>query len=136
MQRVSALSGFPRLGAYLVGAACLIGACSAAAVDLQGRWVGYWDCGNSRATRNHFVLDIAGNSARFQVPIGTATVAGSVGNDSIDLNVEQWASRAPEPQNTVTGITGEYLPAAGAGTRSDRGLVDDAGCGISRVVRR
>lgn len=111
MQRSARVTGL----SYLLAAFCMIGACSAIAADLQGRWVGYWYCGN-RTTGTHFVLDIAGNSARFQVPIGIANLAGNVGDDSIDLNVEQWLGRAPAPQNTVTGITGNYLPAAGVMT--------------------
>jgi hypothetical protein len=115
MQRSTGLSGLRHLARCLLGALCLAGAWSAAAADLQGRWVGYWDCGN-RATRNYFVLDIAGNSARFQVPIGIATVAGTVDDDGIDLKLEQWVTRAPRAQNTVTGITGAYQVAAGVMT--------------------
>lgn len=115
MQRSLDLSGLPRLATFLLVTLCLAGAWPAAAADLQGRWVGYWDCG-SRETRSHFVLDIAGNSAHFQTPIGIATVAGTASGDGIDLKVEQWETRAPSPQKTVTGIAGAYLDTAGAMT--------------------
>ena len=84
MQRTAGFSGLSQLASFLLGALNLVCACSANAADLQGRWVGYWYCGD-RATGTHFVLDIAGNSARFQVPIGIANLAGNVGDDSIDL---------------------------------------------------
>ena len=87
MRRSAGLFLFPRLAGCLLGAMYLVGAYSAVAADLQGRWVGLWYCGD-RTTREYFVLDIAGNSARFQVSLGVATVAGTVGRDGIDLKVE------------------------------------------------
>jgi len=115
MRRSAGLSLFPRLAGCLWGVMYLVGAYSAVAADLQGRWVGLWYCGD-RTTREYFVLDIAGNSARFQVSLGVATVTGTVGGDDIDLKVEQWETRAPPPRNTVTGITGAYHAAAGVMT--------------------
>ena len=97
MQGSARKTGLPQLVYRLLGALCLVCARNTAAADLQGRWVGYWACG-SRPTGTHFVLDITGNSARFQVPIGIANLAGNVADDSIDLNVEQWLGRiAPVP---------------------------------------
>ncbi len=115
MRRSAGLFLFPRLAGCLLGAVYLVGAYTAVAADMQGRWVGLWYC-EDRITRDFFVLDIAGNSARFQVSLGVATVAGTVGGDDIDLKVEQWETRAPPPKNTVTGITGAYHAAAGVMT--------------------
>jgi len=84
------------------------------ATELQGRWVGYYECANMQ--RNYFILDIADNSARFEMPDGVLNVAGTVGSDKISLQVQQWVTKQRHAANTVMGIAGEYIDAAGVMT--------------------